>query len=262
MNQHQIRARDGRGTALEKNVRDTLLWPITRLIRRVPYGANVITCIGFAALIAAAVDFFLTQSTYRQVWYIASAWITDFIDGPDARNNGRVTALGTFLDLARDFCLELWMLFIGLYATYHASTASPLSAILYSVLSITVAGKLIVALGILLFFREKRLNRQTMAFRDSATRFFLKDLRITWIARCHTFFLGLGGTLYIGGWAMYPILICVGTILLVLQLPFLGAHLYEIFRLDEERYRAILHRMKRRLRMRHKIKKTKQEFLQ
>lgn len=77
--------------------------------------ANFITGSRFWLLIEAILLFFAGAPLARQAEILTAAIITDFIDGPTARTNNEVTALGTYMDHIGDWTVVLWTIFIALW---------------------------------------------------------------------------------------------------------------------------------------------------
>lgn len=116
-----VRHKDDFITALEKNWRDWFFRPLTNLFRLIGISANQITYSGFF-LIAAAIWAYFERFDFKwQLLILLLAGLTDAIDGPLARNNNNVTALGTWLDHIRDYSLIAWITYI----LYMAGTISP-----------------------------------------------------------------------------------------------------------------------------------------
>ncbi len=92
-------------TDLETKWRDRALRPLTRRMRGV--SPNAVTIVGFL-LTAALVWLFWVRAALGLIFIgMLLAGLTDMLDGPLARNNGRVTALGAKLDWWRDLALTI-----------------------------------------------------------------------------------------------------------------------------------------------------------
>jgi phosphatidylglycerophosphate synthase len=103
-----IRHKDDFLTALEKNWRDWILQPLTKIFNLLNIRANYIT---YAGCILIAIAIWLYFKDYEIKWQLlilALAGISDIIDGPTARNNNDVTILGTWLDHIRDGFFVIW----------------------------------------------------------------------------------------------------------------------------------------------------------
>ena len=220
----------GYWTPLEKEWRDYFLSPITFLFRPFSGAANAITFLGFAILAVAMIDFFRFGSFERQIWFILAAWLTDFIDGPTARNNRHVTPFGTAADFVRDDVLSVWMLAVSLLAI----KANGGYASLYLLVALTLLGKFAIAAAIWLYGREKRRERPDQPFSIFFHEFIMKDFVTTVTARIHTFILAAGGIAVIAGAAWGNPYSELGIGLLLLQLLILGFYLHELFEAQYE----------------------------
>ncbi len=226
--------KEGYWTPLEKRHRDWLFKPVTKIFGLVPGAANILTIVGFGILFWAMIDLLCFKNPIgRQVWFIASAWLTDLFDGPVARNNKNVTAFGTIADHTRDFFLILWMVFLSFYVT--ASLKGLATVLIYSVLVLTVAGMFGVATGMWLYQREKRYERPEQSYSEFINEFLLKDLVTTVGARVHTALTAVGDIFYLAG-AIWKneFYFAVGAVLLVAQLVSLGFYLHEVFQASYE----------------------------
>ena len=110
-----VRHKDGFLTALEKNWRDTALKPLTTLLWNIGITANMVSWFGVAIIISAIWMYFKNFPLETQLLLLLAAAITDFLDGPLARNHNNVTILGTWLDHSRDGFLVAW----ATYLVYH-----------------------------------------------------------------------------------------------------------------------------------------------
>lgn len=230
------RDKEGYWTPLEKDIRDFALRPLTWPLKPFPQAANFITIAGFLILLWAIADFVLYRSFERQVWFLLAGWLTDFIDGPTARNNNAITAFGTAADHTRDSLLGLWMIFLIGFGGAGSANAW----LIYSLLGMTIAGKIGNIYGIFLFAKEKRSEKQNMSDNEFWREFLLKDLITTITARVHTAIFASGGIIYIAGLAGWGIAYSnTGAILLTVQLFILGFYLHETFqaRYEEKAYR-------------------------
>lgn len=247
-----IEDKEGYWTPLEKYIRDWFFdrIRITRILGLVPHCANILTVSRFFITFWAVLDFlFYYNSIERQVWFLASAWSTDFLDGPTARNNKNVTAFGTIADHMADFILILWMLFLGFYITLDFNVVNPLEKfaiiMLYTVLSLTTMGIFLVAIGMWLFKREKRIERLNQLYIDFVKEFLLKDLVITFGARVHTWFTAFGIVFYlIGAIWKHNFYLYSGAALLIVQMVSMGFYLHEVF---QARYEDRMYKIRRGL---------------
>lgn len=229
-------AKEGYWTPLEKKWRDQFfkLIKITDIFATMWVKANHITALGFAILVWAIFDlFYFRNSIERQIWFLTSAWITDLLDGPVARNNNNVTALGTFLDHSRDFLLILWMIFLSIYVT--KSFEWPAFFIMNTIFFVTAICMFLILVGILLYQREKRHERQYQPYFEFMKEFLLSDLVTTINARFHTGLTAFGMIFYLAGviWKN-NFYLYTGIILLIIQLVSLGFYLHEAFQAEYE----------------------------
>ncbi len=228
--------KEGYWTPLEKKWRDRFFKQIktTDIFAAMGIRANHLTTIGFFILIWAIFDlFYLKNNIGRQIWFLISAWITDLLDGPVARNNNNVTALGTLLDHTRDFLLILWMISLGVYMT--KSFEWPTLFIMNVILSVTAICMFLILLGLWLYQREKRRERQNQPYFEFMKEFLLSDLVTTIGARLHTGLTAFGMIFYLAGtiWKN-NFYFYVGIILLIIQLVSLGFYLHEVFQAEYE----------------------------
>ncbi len=221
--------KEGYWTPLEKYVRDYLFTPITLILGFVPHAANILTVSRFLIVFWAMLDFlFYHNPVERQIWFLTIAWITDLLDGSTARNNNDITAFGTIADHTADFLLTLWMLFLSFYLT--ALLGGLAEIMMFTILSLTAVGTILVALGMWLFMREKRSERPGQPYFDFMREFLLKDLVTTISARIHTGFAAFGIIFYLAG-AIWKntFYLQAGAVILVVQLFFMGFYLHEIW---------------------------------
>lgn len=243
----ELAEKEGYGTSFEKYIRGWIFRPITWLFRFIPHFANTLTVSRFFITFWAILDFvFYHNPIERQVWFLATGWATDMLDGPMARNNKNVTAFGTIADHTADFILILWMIFLNFYVTHGFEVVSMLEKlairIMYTILSLITFGMFLVATGMWLFKREKRKERPDQRYSDFMQEFLLKDLVTTAGARIHTSLAAFGATFYLAGviWKT-DTYIYAGAILLVIQLGFMGYNICEIF---HTRYKDRMYKMR------------------
>lgn len=220
---------EGYWTPLEKYVRDYFFTPITRVLGFIPHAANILTISRFFIVFWAMLDLLFYHSPVkRQVWFLTAAWITDLLDGPTARNNNDVTAFGTIADHTADFILTIWMLFLSFYFTPLLSRFA--ATLIYTTLSLTAFGMILVLIGMWLFTREKRCERQEQPYLEFIKEFLLKDLITTISARIHTGLTAFGIIFYLAG-AIWKndFYLKTGAVLLIIQLFSLGFYLHEIW---------------------------------
>lgn len=226
--------KEGYWTPLEKYIRDYLFTPITWILRPVPHAANILTISRFLIVFWAMLDLlFYRNPIERQIWFLTVAWATDLLDGSTARNNNDITAFGTIADHAADFFLTFWMLFLSFYLT--ALLGGLAGIMMFTILSLTAMGTILVALGMWLFMRGKRSERPNQPHFDFMREFLLKDLVTTISARIHTGLAAFGIIFYLAGaiWknAFY---LQVGAVILVVQLFSMGFYLHEIWQSSYE----------------------------
>ncbi|MDO8560732.1 MAG: CDP-alcohol phosphatidyltransferase family protein [bacterium] len=77
--------------------------------------ANFITTCRFWLLLNAILLFFSGSQPAHQAIILAVAIATDFFDGPAARTNNEVTALGTYMDHIGDWGVVLWVIFLSFW---------------------------------------------------------------------------------------------------------------------------------------------------
>lgn len=252
---------EGYWTPLEKYVRDYLLTPITWILGFIPYAANILTVSRFFIVFWAMLDFlFYHNPVERQIWFLTIAWLTDLLDGSTARNNNNITAFGTIADHTADFFLTLWMLFLSFYLT---TIFGELAAIMmFTVLSLTAVGTILVALGMWLFMREKRSERSNQPYFDFMQEFLLKDLVTTISARIHTGLAAFGIIFYLAGAIWKNIFYFqIGAIILMVQLFSMGFYLHEIFQARyEDRAYKIRRTLERRIKEFEEIFKKRKDL--
>ena len=77
--------------------------------------ANFLTSARFGLLVYALSLFFSDTPLARQTEILFFAIVTDFFDGPLARNNDEVTELGTYLDHTGDWTIAVWVFFLNFW---------------------------------------------------------------------------------------------------------------------------------------------------
>jgi len=83
------------------------------LWRKILTPANFLTAARFWLLGKAIALFFSGAALSEQTTLLFLAIITDFFDGPLARNNDEVTELGTYMDHVGDWSVILWVIFLN-----------------------------------------------------------------------------------------------------------------------------------------------------
>ncbi len=236
--------REGYWTPLEKQTRDYLLLPVTLPLKLIPYAANILTFGGFLILFYAIYDFYLTRNFERQIWLLGLAWLTDLFDGPTARNNNNVTAIGTAADHIRDYCISFWMVVLAFHITGNTPELWPV----YWILGLTIVGLVGVVTHTIIYQREKRKEKKTDTYRSFVKSFLLNDLVTSITARIHTVVLAVGGVSYIAGVTWGNFYTRLGMVLLLLQLFILGFYMHEIFQIQyEDRARKMQEARQRRI---------------
>lgn len=216
--------KEGYWTPFEKQVRDYILLPITWPFKFIPYAANILTITGFGILFYAIYDFYLLRDFERQIWLLTWAWLTDFLDGPIARNNNNVTALGTAMDHIRDYFIGFWMIVLIFFIT----EAHPDYWMINWLIVLTIIGLLGVIAGTILFQREMRKESAPVPYLKFLHDFLLQDLVTSVTARIHTVVLAVAGVLYIAGVTWGELYSRIGIVLLLIQLFILGFYNHEI----------------------------------
>lgn len=101
--------------------------------------ANFLTSARFGLLIYALSLFFSNAPLARQTEILFFAIVTDFFDGPLARNNDEVTELGTYLDHTGDWAIAVWVFFLNFwYGVSPLPTLIPIFAVLPMLLSVYI----------------------------------------------------------------------------------------------------------------------------
>lgn len=83
--------------------------------RKILTPANFLTSARFLFLWLAVSAFFRNETLAVQTNFLFIAIITDFFDGPLARNNNEVTELGTYMDHIGDWSVVLWVIFLNFW---------------------------------------------------------------------------------------------------------------------------------------------------
>ena len=94
-----------------------LLFGLSKFAYRRGVTANIVTGLGWFLLILWFIlrEFFYGERSPRlDLWFISLVGLTDFIDGPLARNNDDVTVEGTLADYFRDLAFLIYMTFLAL----------------------------------------------------------------------------------------------------------------------------------------------------
>lgn len=95
--------------------RDKLLWYLCKFLHRNGITANCITLLGFLLLLDWVILYELAH--IRNYWvdsiFFALISLSDFIDGPTARNNDNVTWEGTLADYTRDLFFVFYICRVG-----------------------------------------------------------------------------------------------------------------------------------------------------
>ena len=256
---HMLRGDDPL-TAKEKAARDAFFKKIgvTRVFS-FPHAANCMTFLGIALAGFALYDYWRTASLMRQVVILGLAWITDILDGPIARNNNAVTALGTALDHGRDYAIFSWMIAL---AVLNARHIPPSLHMIYALYAVSVAALLAVFCRHLLAYAAFRKNAFGNESREKRVlaQFLRQRVRTTVTARCCMVLFVVGSSLFLVGIETgLPALAVAGVTSTCLHLLALGAYLFESFLEPHQRllfYQQLLRRGKKvKVRRRNKRKK-------
>lgn len=195
-------------TNLESGWRDRLFLPLTRRMNGV--SPNAVTYIGFAVTVILVYLFWIEAPFEVLFAAILIAGFTDMFDGPLARNNNRVTQLGTRLDWMRDLLLTI---VIGVSLTVYGIL--PVEFLLWFLAGWGVLGLLRIA--------EFKLTNGTLLNTDDDYKFILDRARLAlmWIAvlllvmqSYHAAFGAIGNALAV-----------ISIVLSVLSVAFHAAHL-------------------------------------
>lgn len=101
--------------------------------------ANFLTSARFGLLVYALSLFFSEAPLARQTEILFFAIVTDFFDGPLARNNDEVTELGTYLDHTGDWTIAIWVFFLNFwYSASPLATLIPAFAVLPLLFSVYI----------------------------------------------------------------------------------------------------------------------------
>lgn len=207
-----IKRKDDILTALEKNWRDNLCKPLTRILWKLGITANHITVISFILLVAPITMHFLGKSLLWQFWLLVIIGISDVIDGPMARNNNNVTIFGTWMDHIRDGALIVW----ASYLIYHYQLLSGQVLIVIWTLQIilvwtTIKDFLIRYIKGLPNDTEQRL----------VSNFSLDNLQASVIGRLQFFWWAMSYAFLIGSLMLeQPSLASIGYTLIILEIIF------------------------------------------
>lgn len=221
-------------TRKEKEVRDNAMERIgiTRLLC-FPHAANTVSAIGLGVFFYAIADYALTHSLLRQVYLLGIAWFTDLIDGPIARKNNMVTALGTVLDHGRDYLMFSWMIILALLNIRHIpdlyKTFYLLIAISTGILLIILLKYVLRYMNLRRIFAEQNGHLTILRREFRFFRWYLqRHLQTTAVGRGSIASFAVGDLLFLAGVDVESsILLFVGMFVLFLQPVFLGGYLYE-----------------------------------
>ncbi|KKS37494.1 MAG: hypothetical protein A3G49_03975 [Candidatus Sungbacteria bacterium RIFCSPLOWO2_12_FULL_41_11] len=151
-------------TSAEKNVRDKICYPVTQpiwwivwpfrkalswtagrifgertqgiLYKKILTPANALTSVRFWLLIEAMIGFFTGATLTEQTKLLFFAIITDFFDGPTARNNNEVTELGTYMDHIGDWSVIIWVIFLNFWYLWHQTILLPFLFVSFLIITI------------------------------------------------------------------------------------------------------------------------------
>jgi phosphatidylglycerophosphate synthase len=216
-----IRRKDDFITALEKNWRDWMLQPLTKLFKRSGITANYITYTGFVLVFIAIWMYLANHSIKSQLMILALAAITDAIDGPTARNNDDVTIKGTWLDHIRDGFLVLW----SSYLIYSYKLLSPEIIIIVWALQILLAW--ICLKDFVLNYLKNISDEENKVLIEN---FSLDNLQASVIGRLQFFcWIMSYGFLLLSLLINLPILVSLGQALIVIEIIFAGLNILESY---------------------------------
>lgn len=217
-----LKRKDDFLTAFEKNWRDWLLTPFTKLFYKLKITANQITYLGFILLAVAVIFHFKNYPFKWQFWILVFAAITDALDGSTARNNNNITVLGTWLDHIRDGALVAW----ATYIIYINNLLNP--EILLIVWSLQILLVWIILKDFLFRYVKGLSNiEQKILVND----FSLDNLQASILGRLQFFCwtMGYGLLIYYLMWPQNT-LITIGQGLIILEIIFATLNISECYR--------------------------------
>lgn len=217
-----IRHRDDFLTTLEKSWRDFLFRPLSLILYRLGITANVITFWGFGIIGLSMWAYFLKPDIYEQLIFLILGGLTDFIDGPTARNNNNITVLGTWLDHSRDFLLAGW-------ATYliYVYDLVGLELILIIWALQLILGWFILKDFLIRYLKGLTVDTATFDFND----FTSANLHTTVFGRAQFFFWIAGYAAFFASYIYsWPILGTAGGVLLILTIILATLEVFDIYK--------------------------------
>ncbi len=108
-----------------------LFAPVVRLLLRLGVSPDAVTVVGTLGVVAGALIFFPQGQLLAGVLFITAFVFSDMIDGAMARQSGRVSPFGAFLDSTLDRISEA-AIFVGI-VFFYASAGRPYEALLAGV---------------------------------------------------------------------------------------------------------------------------------
>lgn len=160
----------GAGLVFGENVQ-RILW------NKVLTPANFLTGLRIWLLVKAVMMFFDGTSLARQTEILFIAIITDFFDGPLARNNNEVTELGTYMDHSGDWAVVVWVVFLTFW---------------YGTLPLTWLLAIFAIMPVLLFIyiaKFKKFYDPEASWLENAGAFAAEELQTDFWGRIQFFFL-------------------------------------------------------------------------
>ena len=102
--------------------------------------------------------------------------------------------------------------------------------ILYSILTVTVLGTLLVAVEVRMYVIKKRKERPEQPYYEFINEFLVRDLKTNFNARIRTFTVAAGIIFYLAGSMWSNILYSqIGFAFLLIHLVFLGFYVNDVF---------------------------------
>lgn len=158
-------------TDAEEKIRDRALKPALDLLIPRWISPDHITATRAFLVLLAIILYLLNLSLAVQIWILATAALTDLVDGPLARLRGQCSRRGAYLDQASDWLLGSWM-----------GTLVLLTGLLSSTLIILMV---VPQIGLLVMdrIRASRLSSSNMGERALTIAMGAANFRPTTVAR-------------------------------------------------------------------------------
>lgn len=181
------------------------LQPVARGLARAGVSPDFLTLAGLALTAIGAVELSRGRFTIGAIWALAGS-LLDALDGPVARERGRETVFGAFLDSTVDRVSDT-LLFIGVAAYYFyrpVLTASSVSKVLESkYVGFEPVNDWMVGLTALLALAGAYMVSYTRARAEGLGT----DCKVGWFERPERLIVLLGGALFGAGvWMEYALL--------------------------------------------------------